>query len=80
MNDIVLRVKDLCVEFTSDRSSFLAVDNVSFELQRGQILGIVGESGSGKSVTSLAIMGLVPSPGKISAGAIEFCPAKDKIR
>ncbi|NJP21432.1 MAG: ABC transporter ATP-binding protein [Hydrococcus sp. CRU_1_1] len=78
MNDIVLRVKDLCVEFTSDRSSFLAVDNVSFELQRGQILGIVGESGSGKSVTSLAIMGLVPSPGKISAGAIEFCPAKDK--
>jgi peptide/nickel transport system ATP-binding protein len=78
MNDLVLRVKNLCVEFNRDRSSFLAVDNISFELQRGQILGIVGESGSGKSVTSLAIMGLVPSPGKISRGEIEFYPAKDK--
>jgi peptide/nickel transport system ATP-binding protein len=78
MNDIVLRVKDLCVEFNRDRSSFLAVDNVSFELEKGQILGIVGESGSGKSVTSLAIMGLVPSPGRISTGEIEFYPAKNK--
>ncbi|MGH2415173.1 MAG: ATP-binding cassette domain-containing protein, partial [Microcystaceae cyanobacterium] len=48
------------------------MNQVNFKLQRGQILGIVGESGSGKSVTSLAIMSLIPSPGKITEGEIWF--------
>jgi ABC-type glutathione transport system ATPase component len=74
--DTVLRVSDLRVEFPNNRASVRAVNDISFELKRGQILGIVGESGSGKSVTSLAIMGLIPSPGKISGGEIVFRPAR----
>ncbi len=51
-----------------------AVDGISFELHRGETIGIVGESGSGKSVTSLAVMGLVQSPGRVSQGEIFFRP------
>jgi len=73
MTDLVLDVRRLQVEFSSiDRKSVLAVRDISFQLERGQTLGIVGESGSGKSVTSLALMGLVPSPGKIAGGEIWF--------
>lgn len=75
-SETVLRVQNLCVEFPGDRASARAVDDISFELNKGQILGIVGESGSGKSVTSLAIMGLVPSPGKITQGEIQFRPGR----
>jgi peptide/nickel transport system ATP-binding protein len=72
----ILDVRNLRVEFPSDRASVKAIDDISFELKRGQVLGIVGESGSGKSVTSLAIMGLIPNPGKISGGEIWFRPIK----
>jgi len=65
MTDNVLEVRHLEVEFATDEQLLKAVKNISFELKRGQTLGIVGESGSGKSVTSLAIMGLIPSPGKV---------------
>lgn len=74
--DTVLQVRNLSVEFFGERFPVKAVDNISFELKRGEILGIVGESGSGKSVTSLAVMGLIPSPGKISNGEIWFRPAR----
>ena len=77
MTDTVLDIRNLQVEFQTDEKRVLAVDGIDFKLHRGQTLGIVGESGSGKSVTSLAVMGLVPSPGKISSGEIYFHPSDD---
>lgn len=72
MSDTVLKVRDLQVQFKSDEKLVKAVDGISFDVKRGQTIGIVGESGSGKSVTSLAIMGLVPAPGQVTAGDILF--------
>ncbi|AFY88829.1 ABC transporter ATP-binding protein [Chroococcidiopsis thermalis] len=72
----VLTVRDLHVEFATDDNRLIkAVNGISFELKRGQTLGIVGESGSGKSVTSLAMMGLIPTPGKVTGGQIKFWAA-----
>lgn len=71
MHDTILDVKHLSVRFEVEDRQIEAVNGVSFQVKRGQTLGIVGESGSGKSVTSLAVMGLVPSPpGKIVGGEI----------
>ena len=82
MSDTILEVQGLTVEFATDRDdergNVIAVDEVSFQVQRGQTLGIVGESGSGKSVTSLAVMGLVPTPGEITTGRILFWNEADK--
>ncbi|WP_414574726.1 ABC transporter ATP-binding protein [Anabaena sp. CCY 9402-a] len=72
MRETVLEVRNLQVEFSSDGDTIKAVDGISFELRRGETLGIVGESGSGKSVTSLAVMGLLQHPGRVSGGEILF--------
>ena len=72
MRETILQVRNLQVEFSDEGNSVKAVDGISFELHRGETLGIVGESGSGKSVTSLAVMGLVQTPGRISGGEIYF--------
>ncbi len=72
MTDFVLDVRNLQVEFLSEEKRNIAVDGISFQLKPGQKLGIVGESGSGKSVTSLAMMGLVGNPGKITGGEIWY--------
>jgi oligopeptide transport system ATP-binding protein len=66
-------VKDLVVRFHTQEGTIYAVNNVSLNIEEGETLGIVGESGSGKSVTSLAIMGLIPSPpGKVESGEVNF--------
>ena len=69
----LLEVRGLKTHFATDRGLFRAVDGVSFAVPRGRTVGLVGESGCGKSVTSLSVMGLVPSPpGKVEADAILF--------
>ena len=68
----LIRIENLRVEFLTDDESVTAVDDISFSLEKGKILGIVGESGSGKSVTALSILRLIEAPGKISGGEIFF--------
>ena len=62
MSERLLEVSRLTTRFEVDEGTFNAVDDVSFHVDRGEVLGIVGESGSGKSVTALSIMRLIPSP------------------
>lgn len=69
---MLLEVKNLKTQFTLKRGIVKAVDDVSFHINKGEILAIVGESGSGKSVTSLSIMGLLQKPGKVAGGEILF--------
>ncbi|PKK96287.1 MAG: peptide ABC transporter ATP-binding protein [Tenericutes bacterium HGW-Tenericutes-3] len=68
----ILEVKNLKTSFFTHMGEVQAVRGISFDLEKGEILGIVGESGSGKSVTSLSIMGLIDEPGKIKEGQILF--------
>ena len=68
----LLVVENLCVSFRSEDGLVRAVDNVSFQVERGEIVGLVGESGSGKSQTLLAIMGLINSPNAEVSGSIRF--------
>lgn len=72
-NQLLLEVKNLRTQFKTENGIVTAVNDVSFELNRGETLGIVGESGSGKSVSCLSVMRLIPSPpGIISAGEIIY--------
>jgi peptide/nickel transport system ATP-binding protein len=68
----LLRVKDLRTTFSTPRGSLTAVDGVSFELGRGETLGIVGESGSGKTVLARSVMGLLPRSNTTQTGSILF--------
>jgi peptide/nickel transport system ATP-binding protein/peptide/nickel transport system permease protein len=69
----LVTVERLRVEFPGDDESVLEIlSDVSFSIRRGEMLGLVGESGSGKSMTALALLGLVPPPGEVTAGKIQF--------
>ncbi len=71
--DALLEVRGLRTWFHTDRGLFRAVDGIDFAVGRGRTVGLVGESGCGKSVTSLSVMGLVPSPpGKVEAESVRF--------
>ena len=73
MTTPLLSVRGLRTHFRTEEGMFRAVDGISFEIGRGQTLGVVGESGCGKSVTALTLMGLVPQPpGEIAGGEILF--------
>ncbi|MGE5161216.1 MAG: ABC transporter ATP-binding protein [Betaproteobacteria bacterium] len=68
----LLQVRDLRTEFATRDGVLPAVADVSFDLARGQVLGLVGESGSGKSVTGFSIIGLIDPPGRVAGGSIRF--------
>ncbi|SFC07267.1 peptide/nickel transport system ATP-binding protein [Marinospirillum celere] len=70
MSDVLLSVRDLVVEFPKRKTLLTALDGVSFDIHRGEILGVVGESGAGKSLTGAAIIGLLEQPGRIASGEI----------
>lgn len=73
MAELLLDVKNLVTEFNTENGLVKAVNDVSFQVNKGEVIGIVGESGSGKSVTSLSIMRLIPNPpGKITGGEINY--------
>ena len=71
-NPPLLEVRNLRVEFPTRRGTLLAVDDVSFDIAPGEVLGVVGESGAGKSLTGNAIIGLLEPPGRIAAGEIRL--------
>jgi len=66
----LLEVRHLRVEFPTRRGTLVAIDDVSFTISAGEVLGVVGESGAGKSMTGAAIIGLLEPPGRIAAGEI----------
>lgn len=71
--DLILEIKDLCVEFQTVEGTVQAVNHLSYRLRKGEKLGIVGESGSGKSVSSLGMLKLIPNPpGRITGGEILY--------
>lgn len=73
MTEELLRIENLTTSFRTDRGVIRAVDRLNLAIRKGEVLGLVGESGCGKSVTSLSIMGLVPSPpGQIESGRLIF--------
>jgi peptide/nickel transport system ATP-binding protein len=68
----VLSVKGLRVEFPTRKGTLVAVDDISFDIAAGEVLGVVGESGAGKSLTGTAVIGLLEPPGRIAAGEVRL--------
>lgn len=76
----LLAIENLSVEFPSPRGTLRAVDGVSLRVQAGEAVGLIGESGSGKSTVLLAVMGLIPRPGRILPGASVRLKGKELTR
>lgn len=72
MSDVLLSVRDMVVDFPTRHGLLRAVDHISFDLSRGEVLGLVGESGAGKSITGAAIIGLIEPLGHISGGTVHL--------
>src|SRR3954467_11481921 len=70
MSDALLSVRNLRVEIPTRRGVLVAIDDVSFDIAPGEVLGVVGESGAGKSITGTAIIGLLEPPGRIAGGGV----------
>jgi peptide/nickel transport system ATP-binding protein len=69
---MILEVRNLRVEFPTRRGTLVAVDDVSFSIAPGEVLGVVGESGAGKSLTGMAVINLLEPPGRIAAGEVRL--------
>jgi peptide/nickel transport system ATP-binding protein len=72
MSSPLLEVRNLSVDFPTRRGTLLALDDISFDIAPGEVLGVVGESGAGKSLTGAAIIGLLEPPGRIAGGEIRL--------
>ena len=72
MIEPVLSVRNLRVDFATRHNVLCAMDGISFDIAKGEVLGVVGESGAGKSVTGLAVIGLIDRPGRIAGGEIRL--------
>ena len=70
MTTPVLSVRNLKVEFPTRRGVLTAIDDISFDIAPGEVLGVVGESGAGKSITGTAVIGLIEPPGRIAGGEV----------
>ncbi|PSK05532.1 ATP-binding cassette domain-containing protein, partial [Brevibacillus sp. NRRL NRS-603] len=68
----MLEIKNLQTRFRTDNGEITVLDGVSFQINKGETIGVVGESGCGKSVTSLSIMGLLPRTARITGGEILY--------
>ena len=69
---MILEVQNLKVQFPTRRGTLTAVDDISFSIAPGEVLGVVGESGAGKSITGMAVIGLLEPPGRIAAGEVRL--------
>lgn len=72
MREPVLSVRNLRVEFPTRKGTLVAVDDISFDIGPGEVLGVVGESGAGKSLTGAAIIGLLEPPGRVAGGTLRL--------
>ena len=72
MAEALLEVRNLRIEFPTRKGTLVAVDDISFDIAPGEVLGVVGESGAGKSLTGAAIIGLLEPPGRVAAGEIRL--------
>ncbi|MET7000280.1 ABC transporter ATP-binding protein [Chitinophaga defluvii] len=79
MGSMLVAIDQLEVTFRAEHETIKAVNGVSLDIKKGEILGVVGESGSGKSVTALALMQLIQSPGTISGGKILYTSGQDAV-
>ena len=77
---VLIKVKNLTTTFKTEAGIATAIENVSFDIYEGEVLGIVGESGSGKSVTALSLIRLIPCPpGEITSGEVIFRGKKNLL-
>ena len=72
MRSPLLEVVSLRIEFPTRRGTLTAIDDISFTIAPGEVLGVVGESGAGKSLTGAAVIGLLEPPGRIAGGEIKL--------